>query len=410
MNDQCNNDFESRANLLGVGRLFHSVQKARRDKLSQGTSTICSTMPTIRIYASELQCMCRNAFQWGVRETGGSLFGAHTGSGVPVVMLTTLPGEKCEHHATSFRQDPDRFRACSSYLYERHGLCAVGRWHYHHKLGLFLPSGGDWDTARSTLDKNPHLREFCELILTDDAKSGSIRVHAYVYVCGGTLELRPAKLVVLSDPISPYRDRILGSVVSPTREQSEWCFPMERIVINGTVAESTPAIPDVLIQQISELPSDIQAGVRIACQEGAISIELPLEGPARGIIGYAEEFPDRPAAVFIVRESIGSLYDATTVINPDNRPLSLAVMRHRLLQHHQPGVSHVCVQDRPQIPEPAASDALTPSTTAATSEPAPKPLETKRNVAKRVFKKAVASLAGMGHEAKRSKSINPNRS
>lgn len=362
----------------------------------------------IKIFESELQCMCRNAFKWGDKETGGHLFGGYTGGGEPVAMLATLPGPKAVHHVTSFSQDLEYFKACSNYLLEHYGLVLSVRWQSHHVLGLNTPSSGDEATARSIIDKND-LPALGEIIITFDQKNGLVRVDVYVFLPGEPFEARPAKLIIIPG-LSPIREAVFGSVVFPNRELSEWRFPMERIVINGTAAESASEIPDVLIQQISGLPSDIQAEVRIACHEGAISIELPLEGPARGIIGYAEDLPDRPAAVFIVRESMGPIYDATAVINPDNRPLSLVVLRHRLLQHHQPGASHACVQDRPQVPEPAVSDALTASTTAATSEPAPKPIENKRNAAKRVFKKAVASLAGMGQEAKRRKSINPNRS
>ena len=80
-------------------------------------------------------------------ETGGDLFGAWIDDRTAVVQFVLGPGERCRRTSVSFFQDIDYLSHAGSYLTQKHGLCNIGQWHSHHRLGITRPSGGDENTV-----------------------------------------------------------------------------------------------------------------------------------------------------------------------------------------------------------------------------------------------------------------------
>ncbi len=80
-------------------------------------------------------------------ETGGDLFGAWIDDRTAVVQFVLGPGKYCRRTSVSFFQDIDYLREAGNYLTQKHGLCNIGQWHSHHKLGITQPSGGDESTV-----------------------------------------------------------------------------------------------------------------------------------------------------------------------------------------------------------------------------------------------------------------------
>ena len=80
-------------------------------------------------------------------ETGGDLFGAWIDDRTAVVQFVLGPGKYCRRTGVSFFQDIDYLRKAGTYLTNKHGLCNIGQWHSHHRLGLTRPSGGDENTV-----------------------------------------------------------------------------------------------------------------------------------------------------------------------------------------------------------------------------------------------------------------------
>ncbi len=105
--------------------------------------TPVANAPRAYSYESELQRIADHTAMYPSLETGGSLFGYFTHTGLPVVLLATGPGPRATRSSTSFFQDPDFLEATAARLFGAMALQHVGEWHSHHSLGLRQPSGGD---------------------------------------------------------------------------------------------------------------------------------------------------------------------------------------------------------------------------------------------------------------------------
>ena len=86
-------------------------------------------------------------------ETGGDLFGLWIDKHTAVVQFVLGPGEGCRRTSVSFYQDIEYLRKAGNYLTQKHGLCNIGQWHSHHRLGLTRPSGGDENTVWGNMPK-----------------------------------------------------------------------------------------------------------------------------------------------------------------------------------------------------------------------------------------------------------------
>ena len=123
------------------GRAIHNISLILR-------STEKDTRPfQVFIYEDELE----NIREWVRKktdiETGGDLFGLWIDQHTVVVQLVLGPGEKCRRSETSFYQDLDYLAQSGEAITKGHGLCNIGQWHSHHRLGLPRPSSGDETTV-----------------------------------------------------------------------------------------------------------------------------------------------------------------------------------------------------------------------------------------------------------------------
>ena len=99
------------------------------------------------IYANEYRQICAWVLQHGYLETGGDLFGLWKDDHTAVVQLVLGPGKNCQRASASFYQDVDYLEKAGSQLIKKEGVCHIGEWHSHHKIGLKQPSGGDRGTV-----------------------------------------------------------------------------------------------------------------------------------------------------------------------------------------------------------------------------------------------------------------------
>lgn len=99
------------------------------------------------IYANEYRQICAWVLQHGYLETGGDLFGLWKDDHTAVVQLVLGPGKNCRRASASFYQDVDYLEKAGSQLIKEEGVCHIGEWHSHYKIGLKQPSGGDKGTV-----------------------------------------------------------------------------------------------------------------------------------------------------------------------------------------------------------------------------------------------------------------------
>ena len=99
------------------------------------------------IYANEYRQICAWVLQHGYLETGGDLFGLWKDDHTAVIQLVLGPGKNCRRASASFYQDVHYLEKAGSQLIKQEGVCHIGEWHSHHKIGLKQPKGGDRGTV-----------------------------------------------------------------------------------------------------------------------------------------------------------------------------------------------------------------------------------------------------------------------
>ena len=105
------------------------------------------------IYDNEYKQICAWVLQYGYLETGGDLFGLWKDDYTAVIQLVLGPGKNCRRAPASFYQDVDYLEKAGSQLIKNEGVCHIGEWHSHHKIGLKQPSGGDEGTVWRNMPK-----------------------------------------------------------------------------------------------------------------------------------------------------------------------------------------------------------------------------------------------------------------
>ncbi|CAB4001906.1 Hypothetical predicted protein, partial [Paramuricea clavata] len=120
-------------------------------------------------------------------ETGGDLFGAWIDDRTAVVQFVLGPGRHCRRTGVSFFQDIDYLREAGSYLTQKQGLCNIGQWHSHHRLGLTRPSGGDENTVWGNMP-NLGLDRYIVIIATI---TGSYYTSSYSHEEGLSVNINP---------------------------------------------------------------------------------------------------------------------------------------------------------------------------------------------------------------------------
>ncbi len=120
------------------------------------------------IYGSELKAVQGHVLRYPDLETGGSLYGWYSETGLPIIALATGPGKKAMHEATRFHADENYSMAIGLRMIN-HGLQHIGEWHSHHVLGLAQPSGIDCNAMQTSVSGSPTRRFLCGIAnITDD--------------------------------------------------------------------------------------------------------------------------------------------------------------------------------------------------------------------------------------------------
>jgi hypothetical protein len=112
-----------------------------------------------RLFRTDLDRMASEVLVHRDQETGGSLFGAWSHTGQPLIYAVSGPGPGARHGVASFFPSPDHMAHLGGLLFSRAGLQHIGEWHSHHRLGLAEPSGGDIRTVWSGMEEHG-LRRF----------------------------------------------------------------------------------------------------------------------------------------------------------------------------------------------------------------------------------------------------------
>lgn len=154
------------------------------------------------IYASELEAVREHVLRYPQLETGGSLFGWYSETGLPILALATGPGKRAMHGET-------RFHADEAYSFELgraiadHGLQHIGEWHSHHRMALSHPSGIDCRAMEESLNvpDSPIKRFLCGIA---NIAGGAVTLNIYFFTAATGQAYRPVPLVVKGG-VSPVR-------------------------------------------------------------------------------------------------------------------------------------------------------------------------------------------------------------
>ena len=106
----------------------------------------------VYMYANEYSYLEWLVLQKQNIETGGDLFGVWQNECTAVVQFVLGPGEKCRRTTTSFFQDVNYLANVGRDLTTNEGICNIGEWHSHHRIGLAYPSTGDQNTVWNNMD------------------------------------------------------------------------------------------------------------------------------------------------------------------------------------------------------------------------------------------------------------------
>lgn len=127
----------------------HAVKLARCVYPSQSTDSDA----IVYIHRDVFDYISRCILDHPNEETGGQLFGYKTPEGYVVVLYAIGPGPHANHQTTFFNQDVQYFKKVYKILHPKYGLCYIGEWHSHHRLGIDIPSSHDSSTAVNNLQK-----------------------------------------------------------------------------------------------------------------------------------------------------------------------------------------------------------------------------------------------------------------
>jgi len=125
---------------------------------------------TVAIYANEYKQICAWVLKHQSLETGGDLFGLWSDDHSAVIQLVLGPGRNCRRAAHSFYQDVAYLEKVGSNLTSEEGVCHIGEWHSHHRIGLKQPSGGDERTVWTNMPQY-NLRRFLLFIANIEPKA-----------------------------------------------------------------------------------------------------------------------------------------------------------------------------------------------------------------------------------------------
>jgi hypothetical protein len=222
-----------------------------------------------------------------------------------------------------------------------------------------------------------------------------VQVHPYIYRAGTSFGPKAGTLVVLPG-LSPLREAAFGSVVFPNREAYAWRYAPEGIKMSGADADSIEGIIRALEPQIRQLPEEVQEGLRVVCKDGAMSVELPLDGGVRGYVGYATATPERPIAVFLRVAEGATPVDITRAVNPTGSRFSLAAVHRQLQELTRPELGRTIGLKPSPVRDPGSAGGYPQTNETASRIAQPEWAGQARSAAETDFKAALSGAASCG--------------
>lgn len=159
------------------------------------------------IFRSEIDEISNYVLQYPNLETGGSMYGWYSETGLPIIALITGPGKNAMHHEVRFHADEAYSLAMGNAIVE-YGLQHLGEWHSHHMINLNHPSGVDCDAMRTSLalPTSPIRRFLCGIANIVD---GKVTFNAYFFSRDNGCSYSHTPLVV-KPGCSPMRTGLNG--------------------------------------------------------------------------------------------------------------------------------------------------------------------------------------------------------
>lgn len=164
------------------------------------------------IFKSEVEEISNYVLQYPNLETGGSMYGWYSETGLPIIALITGPGKNAMHHEVRFHADEAYSFAIGTAII-KYGLQHLGEWHSHHKINLNYPSGVDCDAMRMSLESHnsPIGRFLCGIA---NIIGNKVAFNAYFFSRGSGASYAHVPFVV--EPVcSPLRiglKSVLGAI------------------------------------------------------------------------------------------------------------------------------------------------------------------------------------------------------
>ncbi|XP_028402840.1 uncharacterized protein LOC114525641 [Dendronephthya gigantea] len=215
---------------------------------------------TVYMYEQEIRFLEWLVLRRQNIETGGDLFGLWQSEDTVIVQLVIGPGEGCSRTQTSFHQDVDYLSRVGEKLTKSQGLCNIGEWHSHHRIGMPTPSYGDQTTVWSNMDsvaggrflvfiasisdsfKKPSVSIRCFMFTTKDMSEGSLQIlQGYSPIRGQFNDVAPGpeQGVGWEDFVKNFESHHSSS----TKKKKVSRSPQKRQPRTPPVGSSTPKFP-----------------------------------------------------------------------------------------------------------------------------------------------------------------------
>ena len=199
-------------------RLRATIRRMRKQidalRAESRVGSACSIAPhragppsAAMIYGSELHAVQKHVLRYPNLETGGSLYGWYSETGLPIIALATGPGRNATHEATRFHADEQYSMEIGRKMIN-HGLQHVGEWHSHHTLGLAQPSGVDCRAMEASISGSTARRFLCGIA---NIVGDKVTFNLFFFSAGSGLDYAGTPLVVREGE-SPMRTG-LGKVL-----------------------------------------------------------------------------------------------------------------------------------------------------------------------------------------------------
>ena len=212
----------------------------------------------VSMYEAELNYLKWLVVQKPEIETGGDLFGLWQNEHTAIVQLILGPGRDCSRTTTSFHQDVNYLGDVGEYLTSSQGLCNIGEWHSHHRIGLTEPSGGDQKTVWRNMPEVAGGRFLLFIAHIVGRKSDpKVNVRCFVFN-NATGKMVVGKIEILLS-YSPLRDVMNEKYLKPRSEfAQDWDTYVDRISKQTEKWPGFPKMKNVSDQSYSEDEDDTQ--------------------------------------------------------------------------------------------------------------------------------------------------------